>query len=155
MGIPEIHTEQDFRSYVAGVHMRKDFRAPAAFGIGAVRFDPDGNLAEVRFPQINRGENFGSAAAFADVTHHRQGNAVRGLDFWDLKDLEQLFQPFICERDHHPNTSAFLEVYGLVTTKNMKAVVVFVDNVEDETCRGDPIYDLFITQMLPETVSVH
>lgn len=155
MGIPIIQTEQDFRSYVAGVHMRKDFLAPVAFGIGAVRFDNAGNLTEAHFPKINRGENFGSAAAFADVTHHRQGNAVRELDFWELKELEQLFLPFFGERDRHPNTSAFLEVYGLVTTKNMKAVVVFVGSISDDTCREDPVFAAFIKELQPEAVSVH
>lgn len=153
MGIPVIETPQDFRMYVAGVHMRKDFKPPTAFGIGAVRFDASGTLIEAHFPKLNRGENFGSAAAFADVTHHRQGNAVRELDFWELKELEQLFEPFLREAEKHPNVSAFLEVYRLTTKQNMKPVVVFVDDSIDDTCRENPIYDVFTKQL--DEASVH
>jgi hypothetical protein len=148
MGFPVIETAQDFSSYVTGVHMRKDFKTPHAFGIGAVRFAADGTLIEARFPKINRGENFGSAAAFADVTHHRCGTAVRELGFWELKELEQLLQPFLDATDVHPNTSAFLEVYHLVTKQNMKAVVVFIDTVDEDSYRDNPIYESFTRQMV-------
>lgn len=148
MGLPIIETPQDFRSYVAGVHMRKDFKPPSAFGIGAARFDASGALLETHFPKVNRGENFGSAAAFADVTHHRQGNAVRELGFFELKELEQLFLPFLQEADKHPNVLAFLEVYRLTTKHNMKPVVVFVDdNADDTTRQVHPVLAAFSKQL--------
>lgn len=156
MGIPIINTPQDFRSYVAGVHMRRDFKPPTAFAIGAVRFDVEGNLIEARFPKLNRGENFGSAAAFADVTHHRFGTAVRPLGFWEFKELEQLFEPFLDDVEHHPNVSAFREVYRLACSPhNMTPVVVFMDEEDQENCRGNLIYEAFMEQLSALSATVH
>lgn len=156
MGIPVINTPQDFRSYVAGVHMRRDFKPPTAFAIGAVRFDTEGNLIETYFPKLNVGENFGSAAAFADVTHHRSGSAVRPLGFWEFKELEQLFEPFISDIEEHPNVSACFSIYQLMCSPhNMVPVVVFVDDEDKESCRGNPVYEAFMEQLTALSATVH
>ena len=132
MGIPVIKDKQDFAMYVKGVESYRAFLPPKAFAIGAVRCDEEGCVVEAVFPQVNIGENFSSAAAFASVTHHRSGNAVRELGFWELKDLEQIFSPFI---NHHeippPNVAAFLEVQRLMCSPhNMKPVVVFFGDID-------------------------
>lgn len=156
MGIPVITTPQDFRSYVAGVHMRRDFKPPQAFAIGAVRIGDGGSVVEAHFPKVNLGENFGSAAAFADVTHHRCGNAVRELGFFEFKELEQLFEPFISDVEHHPNVSACFSIYQLMCSPhNMKAFVVFVGDLDDDTCRGNPVYEAFMKQMVLGSCAVN
>lgn len=158
MGVPVIETPRDFRRYVTSVHHRRGFRMPNAFAIGAVRFGEDGSLQDVIFPKINTGDNFGSATAFADVTHHRSGNAVRPLDFWELKELEELLRPFLDDPESHPNTAAFLEVSRLaLSPHNMKPVVVFVGDIDTsfidvdlahDAVQGDtalrPVYDRFL-----------
>lgn len=152
MGIPVITTPQDFRSYVAGVHMRRDFKPPQAFAIGAVRMSEQGELIEAHFPKVNVGENFGSAAAFADVTHHRSGSAVRALDFFELKELEQLFWPFLSDVEHHPNVSAFLDVYRLACSPhNLKPIVVFVGDDADDSCMDNPVFEAFKKQLATVT----
>ncbi len=148
MSFPIIETPQDFRSYVAGVQARRDFKKPVACGIGAIRFDSEGKVTEAIFPQINQGENFGSSAAFADVAHHRCGNAVFELGFWELKELEQLFEPLL-EEPGHPNVEAYKEVRRLAASPyNMKPYVVFVGDLEDETCWGHPVYEAFMKALI-------
>jgi hypothetical protein len=148
MGFPIITTAQDFRMYVAGVHLRRDFQKPQACGIGAVRFDSEGNVTKAFFPKINRGDNFGSSAAFADVAHHRFGNAVFPLGFWELKELEQLFEPFLDESGH-PNVEAYKEVRRLAASPhNMKPYVVFVGDISSDVCRGNPVYEAFMKALI-------
>lgn len=149
MGYPEISTAEDFCSYVTGIHHRRDLKRPEAFAIGAVRRSENGDVTEAIFPQINRGENFGSAAAFADVAHYRCGNAVYELDFFDFKTLEHLFYPFLEHLDEHPNVAATFKVQRLICAPyNMQPVIVFVGDFNDDTCRGHPVYEAFMKQLV-------
>lgn len=166
MGIPVIKTELDFRKYVEGVHMRRGFKLPKAFAIGAVRYDEGGHLVDAVFPKVNASENFGSAAAFADVTHHRSGNAVRTLDFWECRELEGLFQPYLHDLESHPNIAAFVEVQRLMCPPHyMKPVVVFIGELDTSFIDRDldpdgvqggerlrPIYDKFL-ELIGDRVS--
>lgn len=148
MGIPTINTPQDFCSYVDGFHHRRDVVRPYAFGIGAVRYNKSGDIVEAIFPKLNTGENFGSGAAFADVAHYRNGNAVYEPDFFDFKTLEELFAPFLDCLGAHPNMAASREVYRLsCSPNNMKPVIVFVGDVYGEPCKH-PAYNIFMRQLL-------
>lgn len=96
------------------------------FAIGAVRFLDSGRLERAIFPFINIGENLRTAAAFADVAHHRSGNAVRELQVGEVGELYNLFQPFLHEANEYPNVAAFLKVVELIQPPhNMIPVVVF------------------------------
>jgi Tetrahydrodipicolinate N-succinyltransferase N-terminal len=151
MGIPYVTTRTDFHCYVSGVHSRRDFQKPWACGIGAVLFGADGSVTESYFPQLNRGDNFGSSAAFADVAHHRCGNAVFELGFWELKELEQLFEPFL-EEPGHPNVEAYKRVRELSASPyNMRPYVVFVGDPTDDTCRGHPVYEVFMKALVVQS----
>jgi len=148
MGIPVIESAEDFRQYVSGVEHRKDYKKPFAFGIGAIRLDDDGSTIQVYFPRVNKQENFGSAAAFADVTHHYSGSAIRTLDYWQFKELEAIFKPFL-EEEGHSNVEAFKEVWGLVSKHGMSGVIVFVDE-HDESCQDKFVYKVFLDQLSQE-----
>jgi hypothetical protein len=87
------------------------------------------------------------------VTHHRFGNAVRPIGFWELKELEGIFKPFL-EEIGHVNVDAYKRVRHLMSKQAMSGVVVFVQHLDDNSCRGNPIYEAFINQLeqLPANV---
>lgn len=148
MGIPIIHSAQDFRAFAKGVHSRKDFVQPYAFGIGAVKFDKKGELIETQFPKVNVGENQDFAAAFADVVHHRFGNVVCKIGFEEFVDLEYLFLLFSEETDMYPNVQAFHTVCRLSNSPQyMTPVIVFVGSLDDYTCHDNPIYLAFLERV--------
>lgn len=149
MGYPVINTPEDFRSYVAGVHHRRGVVRPEAFGIGAVRYNEVGEVVEAIFPKLNLGENFGSAAAFADVARYRSGNVVYEPDFFDFKTFEELFAPFLEHSEDHPNVAAMLEAKRLMCSpNNMTPVIVFVGDFKNEERRGHPVYEAFLKQVV-------
>lgn len=148
MGYPIINTPRDFRSYVDGVHHRRDLVRPQAFGIGAIRYNQDGEVVDAIFPKLSKGGNFGSAAAFADVAHYRYGNAVYEPDFFDFKAFEQLLHPFIGYPEDHPNTAAMLEAQRLMRSPhNMKPVIVFVGDASAPPA-AHPAYEAFVQQLV-------
>lgn len=148
MGYPHPETVDQFRGYVDSVFMRRWVKRPQAFGIGAVRYGEQRQIVEAIFPRLNCGKCYGSAAAFMDVAHYRDGNTVFEPDFFDFKALQQLLNVFLPYPEVHPNTAAMLEAYRLMCSPyNMKPVIVFVGDIHDPPPQH-PAYDVFMRSLV-------
>lgn len=88
--IPGIRTKDDFNAISDGILENPDFVKPAAFALGWAETSPTGKILCVHFPTVNCGENYRSAAIFAEVCG-REGHFITEDEF-DL--LGVAFAPF-------------------------------------------------------------
>ncbi len=109
-------TPADFAAFVAAAEADPAYRRPAAFAIGVVRFSglPGGDgcpaegarILDAWFPVVNRGENHGAAAVFAEAGGIRGGDGTGWCDLAALDRALARFAPFAGDGRRHPNLEA-------------------------------------------------
>jgi 2,3,4,5-tetrahydropyridine-2-carboxylate N-succinyltransferase len=97
--VPAITSVDEFQALVADVEGRAGYRRPAAFGVGLATVLDDGTVVDTRFGAVSFGENFGSAAMFADVLGSLE-TGHRALSAEDLAALLERFTPYRGQPGH-------------------------------------------------------
>jgi 2,3,4,5-tetrahydropyridine-2,6-dicarboxylate N-succinyltransferase len=96
----------DFSAHVAAVEARPGYQKPAAFALGVATVSPSGKVLDTAYSSVNRTENYGAAAIFADAVGHLAGSATYRLDDAILQKILADFAAFDGDGKTHPNIDA-------------------------------------------------
>src|SRR5262245_16045219 len=110
-----------FQEHVRAVEARAGYARPTAFALGLATFsivDPakptevgsGARILDTWFPVVNCAENFGSAAAIADIVGYHSGSRSYYLDGDEIDRLLKVFAPFDGDGKHHANIEAAREL---------------------------------------------
>jgi 2,3,4,5-tetrahydropyridine-2-carboxylate N-succinyltransferase len=131
-----IADKDGFNSAVATIKAREGYVDPEAFAIGLAHVGRSGNVLSVRFPHVNRNENFGSAAVFSEVAGLGSGESpVAYLDADQMDLLSVAFAPFAGDGGKHANIDAVKAVTMMARSMKpldgeVRPVVVIVRDLQ-------------------------
>ena len=134
----------DFKALVTRVESTPGYRRPAAFALGIAsyaigerRADQGTKILDTYYPSVNKDENFGAAAVFADITGWRGGPATFELTADQLGAALAHFAPFVGDGKKHANIEILQELTQLVDLPvghgiaiPRRAVVTFVPDLQ-------------------------
>jgi 2,3,4,5-tetrahydropyridine-2,6-dicarboxylate N-succinyltransferase len=101
-----VNTVADFSAHVAAVEARPGYQKPAAYALGVATVAPSGKVLDTAYSTVNRAENYGAAAVFADAVGHVSGTSTYRLDEAQLRQILQHFAVFDGDGNVHPNIDA-------------------------------------------------
>jgi 2,3,4,5-tetrahydropyridine-2,6-dicarboxylate N-succinyltransferase len=101
-----VNTVADFSAHVAAVEARPGYQKPAAYALGVATVAPSGKVLDTAYSTVNRAENYGAAAVFADAVGHVSGTSTYRLDEAQLRQMLQHFAVFDGDGNVHPNIDA-------------------------------------------------
>ncbi len=140
-----VTTVNDFSAHVAAVEARAGYQKPAAFALGVATIAPSGKVLDTAYSSVNRDENFGAAAIFADAVGHLAGTATYRLDDAQLQQILAAFAAFHGDGKVHPNIDAARTAQtianlpaGLNGTR--VAVVAFIGDLADKPADAHDVY---------------
>lgn len=157
--LPRPTTVEGFREVVSAIEALDGYRRPAAFAVGWATTHR-GVPVFCQYPDLNLGENYGSAALLANVTGYLAGGRTEVIEDGQLANVWSQFGPFYEEWRKDPSTHPNMSVvnaalmymdagrvtffraysrYGLDLSKRI--VVTFIDDLD-----APPVdaYDAFL-----------
>jgi 2,3,4,5-tetrahydropyridine-2,6-dicarboxylate N-succinyltransferase len=144
LGHVPIVTTDDFSAHTSAVEGREGYIRPAAFALGVATIAPSGKVLDTAYPMVNLGENFGSAAVYADLAGHFSGTATHRLSAAQLDEAIASFSPFIGDGKSHPNIDVLRSIRGLLDqpciSGSRVAVVAFIGELTDEPIDASDVY---------------
>lgn len=120
--IQDVVTKEDFSAVADGILERSDFVKPAAFALGWAEVSPTGKILCVHFPTVNCGENYRSAAIFAEVCG-REGDFITAEQF---NLLNMAFAPFRKDVDKRHRNIEALDIAQMYET----GLLVVIDDLQ-------------------------
>jgi 2,3,4,5-tetrahydropyridine-2,6-dicarboxylate N-succinyltransferase len=140
-----VNTVADFSARVAAIEARPGYQKPAAFALGVATITPSGKVLDTAYATVNRNENFGAAAMFADAVGHSSGTATYRLTAQQLDTILGGFVAFEGDGKVHPNVDAARTartIVGLPAALNgtRVAVITFIGDLTDKPVDAHDVY---------------
>lgn len=139
-----IVTTEDFSAHISAVEGRAGYIRPTAFALGVATIAPSGKVLDTAYPVVNLGENFGSAAVYADLAGHLSGTATHRLSAPQLDEAIASFSPFTGDGKSHPNIEALRSIRSLLDQSCISgtrvAVVAFIGELTDDPIDASDVY---------------
>jgi 2,3,4,5-tetrahydropyridine-2,6-dicarboxylate N-succinyltransferase len=140
-----VNSVADFSAHVAAIEARAGYQQPVAFAVGVATISPSGKVLDTAYSMVNRDENYGAAAVFADVVGHTSGTATYQLTGAQLGAVLDAFAPFAGDGKSHANIDA-ASTARLVTALppgvngTRVAVVAFIGSLDDKPIDAHDVY---------------
>jgi 2,3,4,5-tetrahydropyridine-2,6-dicarboxylate N-succinyltransferase len=120
---------EQFTKFVQEVEARPGYQRPAAFAIGIATYAitdlnrsaevvPGAKVLDTWYPAPNLGENYGTAAVLADLTHHTSGSKSYPVSYHDLEAALGHFTPFRHDGKRHENIEAIAELVEMLSVQS-------------------------------------
>ncbi len=147
-----------FQARVKSVETRSGYQRPAAFALGIATYgitDPlhpteigDGaKILDTWYPVVNHGENYGSAAVWAEITGHLAGAATYTLDVDALDRALAAFAPFAGDGKRHANIEVLSAARALLLRPKTDAiaspqrvVITFIGDLDHKPADAHDVY---------------
>ena len=133
-----INSPAEFAEHVEKIESDPDYRQPLSFGMGLARVALSGEVLDVKFPVVNKEENFGTAAVLANATGNYEEvdkNGVFAFPERAYRHMASLFIPFDDDGQIHKNIDAMHAVFGTRSNHperyKVKPVVSVVHELDD------------------------
>lgn len=132
-----IEDKDGFSHFVTSVRESPGYTDPAAFAFGLAHIAESGAVLSVRFPFVNVGKNFGSAALFRAVTGGTACASVREAypDAEQIDLIDIAFSVFEGDGGIHGNIDAFKAVVAMSRSMcpldgSVRPVIVFINDLQ-------------------------
>ena len=138
--ISQIHTADDFTSFVEQVENQQNYKRPEAFAIGIATIE-DNSIIEVLYPCINVNSNYGTAAILSVLVGHISNSASYMLDINNINMTLTGFSPFINDDTPHPNIEILKKVQSArLNNQEKRIIVTYINDLDSPPISTEDAY---------------